>query len=54
MAPIEKKWNENAERDVLMAMLCVNSSGGSIKANWNAVASAMKQMGYDFTESAIK
>jgi hypothetical protein len=53
MAPTEKKWNDAAERDVLMAMLCANSSGGSIKTNWAAVVKSMTEMGYDFSESAI-
>jgi hypothetical protein len=54
MAPIEKKWNDLSERDLLLAMVCANSTGNSIKVNWATVHVTMTAMGYDFTESAIR
>jgi hypothetical protein len=54
MAPIEKKWNDLSERDLLLAMVCANSTGNSIKVNWGTVHGTMTAMGYDFTESAIR
>ena len=50
----EKKWNETAERDLVVAMLCSQASGGSLQLKWPVIHANMLAMGYTFTESAIK
>lgn len=50
----EKKWTDDAERDLIISMLCCSAgSGSNIKVDWSVVVNSMKELGYDFTKDAI-
>lgn len=49
-----KKWTDAVEHDLVMVVLATSTSGSGIKVNWPDVYKAMKVLGYDFSDSAIK
>lgn len=53
MAPVEKKWDDSAERDLCVAIIQANQDGAKKTYNWPRVEEIMTTLGHTFTKDAM-
>ncbi|KKP07421.1 hypothetical protein THAR02_00483 [Trichoderma harzianum] len=53
MAPVEKKWDDSAERDLCVAIIQANQDGTKKTYNWPRVEEIMIRLGHTFTKDAM-
>ncbi|KAH0525329.1 hypothetical protein TsFJ059_007713 [Trichoderma semiorbis] len=53
MAPVEKKWDDAAERDLCVAIIQANQDGAKKTYNWPRVEEIMIRLGHTFTKDAM-
>ncbi|KAL6809039.1 hypothetical protein GGI42DRAFT_350524 [Trichoderma sp. SZMC 28013] len=53
MAPLEKKWDDSAERDLCVAIIMGNQDGTKTRYNWPRVEEIMNGLGHTFTKDAM-
>ncbi|KAL7963596.1 hypothetical protein V8C34DRAFT_300102 [Trichoderma compactum] len=53
MAPVEKKWDDSAERDLCLAIIMGNQDGTKPRYNWPRVEEIMTSLGHTFTKDAM-
>ncbi|KAL6698926.1 hypothetical protein J3F84DRAFT_405857 [Trichoderma pleuroticola] len=53
MAPVEKKWDDSAERDLCVAIIMGNQDGTKARYNWPRVEEIMTGLGHAFTKDAM-
>ncbi|KAK4070090.1 uncharacterized protein Triagg1_6511 [Trichoderma aggressivum f. europaeum] len=53
MAPLEKKWDDSAERDLCVAIIMGSQDGTKRSYNWPRVEEIMTSLGHAFTKDAM-
>ncbi|KAK3364767.1 hypothetical protein B0T24DRAFT_537125 [Lasiosphaeria ovina] len=51
---MNRNWNDRAEKDMLFAILSVKNIGTISAAEWAAIGSHMRSMGYGFTNEGCR